>query len=1161
MFSGTGFGLTQRRKYSVQYVDKLRKSFAVFAIGFFAIASQTLLFREFISAFESNDIAVAMFFGSWFLCIALAAWASVRFGNRFAKFADRTPLIILSYLPAFVLQYFLILNIRKCAGVEVYELFPIWKMICWSLIVNAPLSFVTGFVFPLACRWFKEAGKLPVADIYIFESFGSFTGGLAVTLMLVAGFNTFFVFFVTALILASSFCFLKLRNFAGMVLPFILVSCIAFRADIKLIESVRLFKWTKLLPAESYKGAFQTAQAEYLYGSCNGQWTVCREGSACEAIPDPESAWKIIAVHLAQNPKAEKVLIIGSGMNLCREILRIPQISDVTWAHYDNGYVSKIEEQMPGNLKLDDRRFHPIVEGDIRGFLAKRKDYYDIVIVNVPDVTTSILNRYFTLEFNELVKSSLTQNGLLGIRLSGGENIIGPELAFIGASAMTTLGKAFAHFEIVPGDTTWFLVSDSSSLSGDPEILVRRFATDKEASHFFPAEGLLSIYIPDRAEMALGKYQSVKVLESTLLNTDSNPPAYLFGLLFSARQSGFGLTKFVEKLLGKGIVFPVMPLGVIVLLITVYVFRNSGERKVLGRILSLWMIFAAGFVSIGTVIVLMYLFQTCLGSLYLNVGIVSAVFMLGLSLGAALADYLFGKMKINSGFLLDLPVTIHVSVLFFISYLGISEWTYAYFILAFAFSGICSGLYFPAAAFFLRESGYHELDAGGMLETSDHLGAAIGAFICGVLVIPLWGASGTLIFFMIFILTIIPVSLICRGGRAATGIDLVALRYRGAGYFIFGIAAVVLIWANMLPMSSNTEVSSFHLMPAMGNIYLPGIFTVAFIVSFKGGFKSRLGVLMLALFIGGVILGVQYSTAEIISLLSFKTVLSFSISAILAVLVPVIAVCAGNYYCGYVCPFGALQEIASYIVPGRLKPLLSDRSMLAGRQVKYLLLFIIIVLYFLSWDKKIAAWDPLVCFFSGKINSAAMIASTIALVGSLFFFRFWCRYFCPTGAFLSLMGAVSLLRRKMPFEIFRNCEMGVRNMREMDCICCDRCRPEFKQKTGSCSFPTGETLFSKLLTRMFIYIVLAAALLLTGYSIHEFYNSFSRGGGNQPETKQLQLMSAGKKTAKPAPEKSPDRAGEMKPGEPRDVNMEKLNKMIKSGKLSDREAEFYRKIE
>jgi Na+-translocating ferredoxin:NAD+ oxidoreductase RnfG subunit len=614
----------------------------------------------------------------------------------------------------------------------------------------------------------------------------------------------------------------------------------------------------------------------------------------------------------------------------------------------------------------------------------------------------------------------------------------------------------------------------------------------------------------------------------------------------------------------------------------------------------------------------------------------------------------------------------------------------------------------------MRESGYHELESGGMLETSDHVGAAVGAFICGILVIPVWGAAGTLILFMIFMLTVIPVSLLCRHGKAAFAKDSAALKYRSAGYFLFGTAASVIIWSNMLAMHTSSGeplryyeklkslaegfkaetvsakngqgkhleylrlsdkagrdagyvFSSDKLAPGVrgyggevalgirvnpagmlqdfkiiesneapeyldmlkewsesligrnifsdnglkgidtvtgatfsskaillaltragdnffkevisgkggkassndingqglenrGIFYLIGIFAVAILVSFKGGFKSRFAVLLLTLSIGGIMLNVQYSTDEIMTLLSFKSTMSFSLIFFLAVLVPGIGMIAGNYYCGYVCPFGALQEIVSHVLPGRFKPVLDDRKMLAGRQVKYILLFIITVLYFLSWNRKISGWDPLVCFFSSKVSTVALAAASMALVGSLFYFRFWCRYLCPAGAFLSLLGSLCLLRRYMPFKIFKNCEMGVRNMREMDCIYCDRCRQEFKPKLECCSISGSENLFSRWLSRVFVYLVLASALLLAGYSIHEFYNSFEGGSGNQQASKQLQLPPAETKIAKPVPEKAAAEE-EMRPGISRDVNMEKLNKMLKSGKLSDKEADFYRKIE
>ncbi len=45
----------------------------VFALGFFALVAQTLLFRDFLAAFEGNELAIGGFFGSWLVWVALGA--------------------------------------------------------------------------------------------------------------------------------------------------------------------------------------------------------------------------------------------------------------------------------------------------------------------------------------------------------------------------------------------------------------------------------------------------------------------------------------------------------------------------------------------------------------------------------------------------------------------------------------------------------------------------------------------------------------------------------------------------------------------------------------------------------------------------------------------------------------------------------------------------------------------------------------------------------------------------------------------------------------------------------------------------------------------------------------------------------------------------------
>ena len=72
--------------------------------GLFAIASQTLLFREFLTAFEGNDISVGVFFGTWFLWVGLGALAIYRAARVADAMSKHIGLLLLIYLLAALLK-------------------------------------------------------------------------------------------------------------------------------------------------------------------------------------------------------------------------------------------------------------------------------------------------------------------------------------------------------------------------------------------------------------------------------------------------------------------------------------------------------------------------------------------------------------------------------------------------------------------------------------------------------------------------------------------------------------------------------------------------------------------------------------------------------------------------------------------------------------------------------------------------------------------------------------------------------------------------------------------------------------------------------------------------------------------------------------------------
>ncbi|MHC4640779.1 MAG: 4Fe-4S binding protein [Planctomycetota bacterium] len=1279
------------------------RSFLIFSYGLFTIAAQALLFREFITTFEGNDISVGIFFGTWFSWVGLSAILV----NKFQAVADtllkHIEFLFLCYLPAFILQAALIIQAREIAGIESYELLSIQNILLLSIVINAPVSIITGMLFPIACRWVQQGEKLPVSRVYIIEAAGSFLGGLVVTVLLGLGVSSASIFFILAFIVSMSvFCvqLTKARRWIWVVVPVCALVCLIVGADKVLTQQMRIIKWGKLLPEEALAGSFQTAQAEYLYGVYQGQWVAIREGSTCEVLPDESTAGRIAAIGLCQNPDAERVLVVGSGLGLCREFLHLPQIEDVTWTHCDNEYVQRVVRFIPPEFKITDERLEAST-ADIRPLLAKKKQYYDIVILNLPDATSSVLNRYYTLEFYRQVKDALRPGGVLQVSIAGGENIMGTELTNLGASTKLTLGKVFSQLVLTPGEETWFIVSDSKSLTGNPGTLRDRFVSIEGGKSVFPPEALLSVYLPDRAAVALENYSSADLPEELLINRDSKPLTHLYSLLLAAKQSEAPIAKFVKQLVLAGPLAFVIPILVFVSLRFIYILKTTRQESK-SSFDSTFLVFSAGCIGIGAVISLCYLYQTRFGSLYLYIGIISSLFMVGLTIGASLIRYLLvSERKFQPHILLFSVILMHALILSAIAFWPAEQWTHFIFATAFILCGLCTGSYFPLAARGLADSGFEAGQAGSKLEMADHIGASAGGLLTSLILVPVLGTKLTLFVLIMFILANTPAAILrIYKPEKIYSSDATYFSLRRFGYILFGIGACIILCSNLLAeigaklrpslpqytaqalagklsieqestilsdsarkinyfmvrdandkpagyifssedlapevrgfggkmnlgiyVDRTGRLSSFHIIrsnetPAYldllsqpdanelawydhlkerklfglqpfadvhtvtgatvssdaillalessgqrftsqvlgqplepkskersrfanlsdtNGIYLIGAFALALIVTYRGGFWSRLAVLCLNLVAGGIILNAQYSSEQMASVLSLQTpALELSGAFLLAVGIPLLIIFFGNIYCGYICPFGAVQELLGYVVPKRFQQPISVETMQKARFVKYGILLVIIIVFFFSRNRSTLAADPLILIFNFRFwQLSILLIVAIALTGSLFYTRFWCRYLCPAGAFLSLLNNVVILKRYVPRKKFGLCEFGLTGKDQMDCICCDRCRYQAKSAVKKEHLTHPHLTPAKLQGRYFMVGVLVVAVFVSTVSVNRFLQVIPASFGQSVKTQP---------------------GG----GEPRDVDLQRIRTMIRQNRLSDREAEFYKKIE
>ena len=181
-----------------------------------------------------------------------------------------------------------------------------------------------------------------------------------------------------------------------------------------------------------------------------------------------------------------------------------------------------------------------------------------------------------------------------------------------------------------------------------------------------------------------------------------------------------------------------------------------------------------------------------------------------------------------------------------------------------------------------------------------------------------------------------------------------------------------------------------------------------------------------------------------------------------------LGVLLGRFICGFLCPFGWLQELL-HKIPGKK---LSTKKLKPLTYLKYVILLLAVVLLPAIVVNDLGMGDPFFCKYicpqgvlEGAIPLAAVNEGIRSALGSLFnwklailivvvilsilFYRPFCKWICPLGAFYALMNKVSLLGIKVDEhkcvscgKCARVCKMDVdvtKTPNHTECIRCGKC--------------------------------------------------------------------------------------------------------------------------
>ncbi len=181
-----------------------------------------------------------------------------------------------------------------------------------------------------------------------------------------------------------------------------------------------------------------------------------------------------------------------------------------------------------------------------------------------------------------------------------------------------------------------------------------------------------------------------------------------------------------------------------------------------------------------------------------------------------------------------------------------------------------------------------------------------------------------------------------------------------------------------------------------------------------------------------------------------------------------LGVLLGRFICGFLCPFGWLQELLHKIPTKKL----STKKLEPLTYLKYAILLLAVVLLPAIVVNDLGMGDPFFCKYicpqgvlEGAIPLAAvnegirsalgplfnrkLIILIVVVVLSILFYRPFCKWICPLGAFYALMNKVSLLGIKVDEhkcvscgKCARVCKMDVdvtKTPNHTECIRCGKC--------------------------------------------------------------------------------------------------------------------------
>jgi spermidine synthase len=739
-------------------------------LGFFSQVAQVIILRETLAAFAGVEMVLGLTLAVWLLAVGVGGYAGNRLPVRVSPRADRSTgegtyqAVGILFAIAGVLLPLTVMAIRQLPAIFNFapgEIMGVGVSLLGALLTISPLCLVLGLLFTVNARLFAHEAQTWVGQAYLLEAAGAAAGGLVVTFILLP--------FSSDLVVTL-----------GLIPPTIGI-IVVLRGRMSLFYAIRLFFLTAIWfifaanfgPIARFDRATRAinravGEVVAVADSPHGQLAVTRyvdqyslfvNGTLSSSYPDQLSAEEAVHFALLSHPAPQSALLIGGGTGGALGEMRKHGVS-VDYVELDPRLIELARDNFPGTVTREfaDCR---IITGDGRAYLAQTGVRYDVIVLNLGEPSTAMVNRFFTREFYALVKDHLTPTGVFSFRAVSAEEYISPERGMFLSTLYKTLKEVFSKIVVLPGRTNIFIVgNDAVKLISRPEQFAARLQ-ERGIHTSFVNESMLPFRLTPAASEYLG--QQLNIPEAGL-NTDRQPLCYYYNSILWSRQfTGRSATSpsFITSLSPPVLIAAALVFFVLVLL-ACWLTRSGSSVPFI------FSLFISGMTAMAMEIVLLYCFQVYLGHIYAKIGVLVACFMVGMSLGS----YLFNRRVQVSPSILILGHI--VPAVLMAGFLGCTTLCSAgslsgavvellFYLFSLLFGAAGGALFIVANRLYMLRLCSAGAVPVGTGYAVDLAGSALGALVVSSLLLPVWGIAQTI--WLLAALNLIVIFIVSLFGR------------------------------------------------------------------------------------------------------------------------------------------------------------------------------------------------------------------------------------------------------------------------------------------------------------------------------------------------------------------------------------------------------------